>query len=133
MKKYLLILVAAFGLLLSAQVSAQSKYDNEDYDAAATAQSSKLNNKRLEKNLEKYAQELQLTKKQIKRIAKIDRKYARKERRLSRKRTTKKRDIRALQERERTEMIQVLTYDQQKKLEGLSKRGFFDFLRSDRR
>ncbi len=130
MKKHVLILLAVFGLLFSGSSRAQSAFrsSGDTYEEEQQPKS-RLNNKRLEKNLDRYAGELQLSSRQVKKIGKLGRKYARKERRLKRRSSTKRRDVRALQERKREEMIGVLTADQQKKLEALSKRGILDFFR----
>lgn len=91
------------------------------------AVNSKLNNRRLEKNMDKYADQLQLSKRQQKQLRKIDRRYARMERKLNRRDDTKRRDRKRLSEEKRIEMISVLTPDQQQTLEALSKKGRFSF------
>lgn len=92
----------------------------------------KLNQKNFQKNLEKYAHELELTPRQVKKLNRIDRKYIRKEARLARRPSTKRKQLRALQKTKREQMIAVLTYEQQKKLQELSRKGFWDFLRARR-
>ncbi|PWJ54729.1 hypothetical protein CLV98_11614 [Dyadobacter jejuensis] len=87
---------------------------------------SKLNNRRLDKNLERYKEELDLSKKQIKQLSKIDKRYARLERKVDRKDGTRK-DKRLLSEQKREEMIEVLNEQQQVKLQALIKKGRFSF------
>ena len=94
-------------------------YQNDD------ASNSKLNNRRLEKNMDKYADQLQLTKRQQKQLKKIDRRYARMERKMKRRGDNKRSDRRRLAEEKRIEIIEVLTPDQQQTLEALSKKGRF--------
>jgi len=86
---------------------------------------SKLNNRRLEKNMDKYADQLQLTKRQEKQLKKIDRRYARMERKMKRRGYDKRSDRRRLAEEKRIEIIEILTPEQQQTLEALSKKGRF--------
>jgi hypothetical protein len=102
-------------------------YQNDD-----PATNSKLNNRRLEKNMDKYADQLSLSKRQQKQLRKIDRRYGRMERKMNRKNDDKRgadrrRDRKRLAEEKRIEMIAVLTSDQQQTLEALSKKGRFSF------
>lgn len=138
--KKILTLIFAIGLLLGnlaiSDSFAQSRrgdgrsidgrrddaYQNDD-----PAANSKLNNRRLEKNMDKYADQLQLTKRQQKQLRKIDRRYARMERKMDRRDDTKRRDRKRLAEEKRIEMISILTPDQQQTLEALSKKGRFSF------
>lgn len=104
----------------------------DDFQNDAPAVNSKLNNRRLEKNMDKYADQLQLTKRQQKQLRKIDRRYGRMERKMNRRNDTKRgsdrrRDRKRLSEEKRIEMISVLTPDQQQTLEALSKKGRFSF------
>ncbi len=128
MKRVLLLSMAIFGLLFSScsnsQNASTSRTSIQDEERVAN---SKLNNKRLEKNLDKFGSELNLSKNQQKQLKKIDRRYARKERKLSRKDETKKRDLRQLASEKREEMLYVLTPEQQQKLEALVKKGRFSF------
>ncbi|OJV21246.1 MAG: hypothetical protein BGO21_10250 [Dyadobacter sp. 50-39] len=102
-------------------------YDRRDDDIYQNddASNSKLNNRRLEKNMDKYADQLQLTKRQQKQLKKIDRRYARMERKMKRRGDNKRSDRRRLAEEKRIEIIEILTPDQQQTLEGLSKKGRF--------
>ncbi len=129
-KKYLLaglVILTAGGGVVHAQ-----RAQSEELAFSEREQHSKpvrLNNKQFEKNLEKYAAELELRSRQIRKLTAIDRKFDRRERKLARKSGTKRKHLRALQETKRKQMIKVLTYEQQRKLESLSKKGFWDFLR----
>lgn len=126
MKKHIFLLLMAAGLLVSVSdfTFAQSGRRNDDYEETA-AVNSKLNNKRLEKNLEKFAADLQLSKKQVKQIKRIEKRYARKDRKLSRNDETKRRDHKELASQKREEILYVLTNEQQQKLESLSKKNRF--------
>jgi len=105
-----------------------SNSDRDDtYQREETVTKSKLNNRRLEKNLDKFATELGLTKRQQKQLKKIDRRYGRMERKLSRRSDTKRRHKNRLAEEKRLEIIEVLTPQQQEKLEALMKKGRFSF------
>ncbi|GGM74503.1 hypothetical protein GCM10010967_02450 [Dyadobacter beijingensis] len=86
---------------------------------------SKLNNRRLEKNMDKYADQLQLTKRQQKQLKKIDRRYARMERKMKRRGDNRRSDRKRLAEEKRVEIIEILTPDQQQTLQALSKKGRF--------
>jgi len=99
--------------------------DDETYRTEETAANSKLNNRRLEKNMSRFSEELDLSKRQQKQLKKIDRRYARMERKLSRNEDAKRRDRKRLAEEKRQEMIAILTAEQQQKLESLSKKGRF--------
>jgi Spy/CpxP family protein refolding chaperone len=123
------ILYAALPFILltgcaTSNTSTSSK-DNDRYEEPVA--NSKLNNKRLEKNLDKFSQELELSKRQQKELKRIDKRYDRKERKLSRKDETKKRDLRQLASEKREEILYVLTPEQQQKLETLVKKGRFSF------
>lgn len=102
-----------------------SKDDSSRYDEPVA--NSKLNNKRLEKNMDKFSEELNLSKRQQKELKRIDKRYARLDRKLSRRDGTKKKDHRELAEQKRQEIIEVLNTDQQQKLEALTKKGRFSF------
>lgn len=130
MKKSIVGLLLALGIFFSGSSFAQStsRYSDEPYEDQVVKRS-KLNNKRLEKNLDRYEAELNLSSKQLKKIKKIDRRYSRKERRLSRRSDVKKRDIRELQEEKREAMIAVLSAEQQRTLASLSKGGILNFFR----
>ncbi|GGC05626.1 hypothetical protein [Dyadobacter sediminis] len=104
-----------------------SRVDDETYRTEETAVNSKLNNRRLEKNMSRFSEELDLSKRQQKQLKKIDRRYNRMERKLSRNDDAKRRNRKRLAEEKRQEMIEVLTAEQQQKLESLSKKGRFSF------
>jgi Spy/CpxP family protein refolding chaperone len=129
MKRFL-TLFFAFGLLLGSLATtssfAQSRRRDDTLQSDEPATNSKLNNRRLEKNMDKYADQLQLSKRQQKQLKKIDRRYARMERKMNR-RGDRRRDRRQLAEEKRLEVIEVLTPDQQQTLEALSKKGRFSF------
>ena len=128
MKKALILLaiVAVFFTgCATSNTTSSSKTDASRYEEPVA--NSKLNNKRLEKNLVKFSDELNLSKRQQKEIKRIDKRYARKERKLSRKDETKKRDLRQLASEKREEILYVLTSEQQQKLEVLTKKGRFSF------
>jgi Spy/CpxP family protein refolding chaperone len=139
MKRFL-TLFFAFGLLLGSLATtssfAQSRRRDDTLQSDEPATNSKLNNRRLEKNMDKYADQLQLSKRQQKQLKKIDRRYARMERKMNRRggghrgdgrRGDRRRDRRQLAEEKRLEVIEVLTPDQQQTLEALSKKGRFSF------
>ena len=128
MKKLIFLFLAVTGLLFTgcATSNSSSSKDSEDYEETTTV-NSKLNNKRLEKNLEKFAADLDLSKRQVKQIKKIERRYARKDRKLSRNDEAKRRDHKQLAAQKREEILYVLTNDQQQKLETLSKKNRFSF------
>ncbi|MET7255028.1 hypothetical protein [Dyadobacter fermentans] len=100
---------------------------SDDFQDDEAVTNSKLNNRRLEKNMDKYADQLQLTKRQQKQLKKIDRRYARMERKMKRRGDNKRSDRRRLAEEKRIEIIEVLTPEQQQTLEALSKKGRFSF------
>jgi Spy/CpxP family protein refolding chaperone len=128
MKKILLLSLIVSGLWISGCASfntTSSKDDSERYEEPVA--NSKLNNKRLEKNLSRFSEELNLSKRQQKQLKKIDKRYARLDRKLSRKENSKRRDHRQLASQKREEILQVLTSEQQQKLEGLVKKGRFSF------
>jgi Spy/CpxP family protein refolding chaperone len=129
MKKILIVSIAILSILFTgcatSQTSSSSRADNQQYEEPVA--NTKLNNKRLEKNLAKFSKELNLSKRQQKDLKRIDKRYARKERKLSRKDKTKKRDLRQLATEKREEMLYILTREQQQKLEALVKKGRFSF------
>ncbi|MHA4736825.1 hypothetical protein [Dyadobacter sp. MSC1_007] len=127
MKKVLMLLFAVGVLLTGCATSNNTSqgYKDEEFRNEEPVVNNKLNNRRLEKNMDRYADELQLTKRQQKQLKKIDRQYARMERKMSRRDDTKRRDRKRLAEEKRIEMIGVLTSDQQQTLETLSKKGRF--------
>ena len=88
---------------------------------------SKLNNRKLEKNLGRFKEELNLTKRQQKQLKKIDKRYARLDRKLSKNENAKRRDHRELDSQKREEILEVLTSEQQQKLEAMVKKGRFSF------
>ena len=88
---------------------------------------SKLNNRKLEKNLGRFKEELDLTKRQQKQLKKIDKRYARLDRKLSKNENAKRRDHRELDSQKREEILEVLTSEQQQKLEAMVKKGRFSF------
>ena len=101
--------------------------DDDAFQNDDAAANSKLNNRRLEKNMDKYADQLQLTKRQQKQLKKIDRRYARMERKMKRRGDNRRSDRKRLAEEKRIEIIEILTPDQQQTLEALSKKGRFSF------
>lgn len=139
--KRILTLIFALGLLLGSLATSSSfaqstrgdgRRGDDTYQNDDPAANSKLNNRRLEKNMDKYADQLQLTKRQQKQLKKIDRRYGRMERKMNRRNDTKRgidrrRDRKRLAEEKRIELISVLTPDQQQTLEALSKKGRFSF------
>lgn len=130
MKKITTVCFLAVLLFFTGCATSNSSYtpDRDDtYQREETVTKSKLNNRRLEKNIDKFATELDLTKRQQKQLKKIDRRYARMERKLSRRDDTKRRDKRRLAEEKRIEIIEVLSPQQQEKLEALMKKGRFSF------
>jgi len=128
--KKILMLFFSLGLLLGGLATSdsfgQSRRRDEVYQNDDPA-NSKLNNRRLEKNMDKYADQLQLSKRQQKQLKKIDRRYARMERKMRRRGDNKRSDRKRLAEEKRLEVIEVLTPDQQQTLEALSKKGRFSF------
>lgn len=128
MKKLIFLFLAVTGLLFTgcATSNNSSSKDSEDYQETTTI-NPKLNNKRLEKNLEKFAADLDLSKRQVKQIKKIEKRYARKDRKLSRNDEAKRRDHKQLAEAKREDIISVLTNEQQQKLEVLAKKNRFSF------
>ncbi len=126
----------SFGMLLllclvaPATVFSQSRYEQETLASdQEISKPSRLNNRNFQKNLEKFAAELELRPKQVRKINKIERKYSRKETKMASRPSTKRKHLRALQKEKRERMIAVLDYEQQHKLQQLSKSGFWDFLR----
>jgi Spy/CpxP family protein refolding chaperone len=115
--------------LLFASCATSNTASNSDNDEAyrneETLTNSKLNNRRLEKNMAKFADELDLSKRQQKQLKKIDRRYARLERKLSRNDDAKRSDRKRLSEEKRQEIIEVLTPEQQQTLQSLAKKGRF--------
>jgi len=105
--------------------TSSSKDDSSRYEEPVA--NTKLNNKKLEKNLDRFSKELDLSKRQQKEIKKIDKRYARLDRKLSRKDYAKRRDHKELATQKRQELIEVLNNDQQQKLEALVKKGRFSF------
>ncbi|MGG7662335.1 hypothetical protein [Dyadobacter sp. BHUBP1] len=139
--KRILTLIFALGLLLGGFANSTSfaqsrrsddrrsdvRHDDESFQSDEPTTHSKLNNRRLEKNMDKYADQLQLTKRQQKQLKKIDRRYARMERKMKRRGDNKRNDRKRLAEEKRIEIIEVLTPGQQQTLEALSKKGRFSF------
>lgn len=128
--KRILTLILTLGLLSGSLATSSSFAQSRRSDTFQNddpAANSKLNNRRFEKNMDKYADQLQLTKRQQKQLKKIDRRYARMERKMNRRDDTNRRDRKRLAEEKRIEMISVLTPDQQQTLEALSKKGRFSF------
>jgi len=145
--KRILTLIFAFALLITAfsasdalgqsRREASRRHDDrrrsdvrdndEGFSNDDAVANSKLNNRRLEKNMDKYADQLQLTKRQQKQLKKIDRRYARMERKMKRRGDNKRSDRKRLAEEKRIEIIEILTPDQQQTLEALSRKGRFSF------
>ncbi|MCE7043936.1 hypothetical protein [Dyadobacter sp. CY312] len=128
MKKILMLSLIVSGLWISGCATSNttsSRDDSERYEEPVA--NSKLNNKRLEKNLGRFSEELNLSKRQQKQLKKIDKRYARLDRKLSRNENSKRRDHRELASQKREEILEVLTSEQQQKLESLVKKGRFSF------
>lgn len=128
MKKILMLSLIVSGLWISGCATSNttsSRDDSERYEEPVA--NSKLNNKRLEKNLGRFSEELNLSKRQQKQLKKIDKRYARLDRKLSRNENSKRRDHRELASQKREEILEVLTTEQQQKLETLVKKGRFSF------
>lgn len=105
-----------------------TSYQNfPDSRVEQSEKSSVLNNRRLEKNIDKYAKELDLSKSQVRKLRQIDRRYTRKERKLKSRENTKRKDVRILQTEKREMMLSILTDRQQLKLQELSKTRKFNF------
>ncbi|TLV00328.1 hypothetical protein [Dyadobacter luticola] len=128
MKKFLMLCFVVTALWFTgcatSKTASTSNHD-DDFQTEEQISNSKLNNRRLEKNLDKFSAELDLSKRQLKQFKKIDRRYARLERKISRKSDSKRRDKKQLAEEKRIEMIGVLTADQQQRLEALAKKNRF--------
>jgi hypothetical protein len=108
----------------------QSDYEREELSIGKEiSKPAKLNTRNFEKNLDKYAEQLDLSPKQVRKINRIERKYSRKETKMARRPSTKKKHLRALQKEKRERMIAVLDYEQQQRLAQISKKtgGFKDF------
>lgn len=103
----------------SYQQTANSKEEYEEVDG--------LNTRRLEKNIDKYADEIGLTNKQVKSLKRIERRYAKKGRKLKSKGNATRKNVKNLQEEKREVMLSVLTNQQQKKLQELTKAKKFNF------
>jgi len=126
MKKLIFLFLTVTGLFFTgcATSTNPSSKDSDDYEETSTI-NPKLNNKRLEKNLEKFAADLDLSKRQVKQIKKIEKRYARKDRKLSKNDDAKRRDHNQLSQEKREEILYVLTNEQQQKLEVLAKKNRF--------
>jgi hypothetical protein len=110
-------------------VSQTSRRSTDLTEREEISKPARLNQKSFQKNLEKYAQELDLSSRQVKKLNRIERKFTRKETKLARRPSTKKRHLRSLQKEKREQMIAVLSYEQQQKLQRLSKSNFWDFIK----
>lgn len=121
------VILTFFGLVFLSSCTATSYQNFPDSRVEQNETNSSLNNKRLEKNIDKYAKELELSKSQVKRLKKVERRYAKRERKLKSRENTKRRDIRNLQEEKREVMLAILTDRQQQKLQELSKSRKFNF------
>ena len=100
------------------------KKEVKNQDIEVSPSYNKLNSKRFEKNLEKYKTELNLSKRQVKQLGKIDKRFNRLERKLDRKGAGRN-DKREVAEQKRLEMIEVLDQNQQLQLQSLMKKGRF--------
>ncbi|TDE12317.1 hypothetical protein [Dyadobacter psychrotolerans] len=128
MKKLLMMSLLLSGLLFTGCATSNSSANNDDsFRDEQPVANSKLNNRRLEKNLGRFNDELNLTKRQQKQLKKIDKRYARLDRKLSRNENAKRRDHRELDSQKREEILEVLTGEQQQKLEAMVKKGRFSF------
>jgi len=127
MKKILMLSLLLTGLLFTGCATSNTSLNDDSSRNEEPVANSKLNNRRLEKNLDKFTAELDLSKRQQKQLKKIDKRYARLDRRLSRNDDAKRRDHKELAAQKREEIIEVLTPEQQQKLEALVKKGRFSF------
>lgn len=117
MKKNLIFL----GILTSLFFGSCAKTSNSSWQDDEKYETSKLNNRQLEKNINKYASQLELTSRQKKQLDKIEKRYSKKEKRLVSK-GGKRTAVRELQEVKREAMLDVLTTNQLQKLEKLTGR-----------
>lgn len=117
MKKNLILL----GILTSLIFTGCASTSNKSWQDDDKNETSKLNNRQLEKNIDRYASQLELTKRQTKQLDKIEKRYAKKEKRLVSK-GGKRTAVRELQEVKREAMLDVLTTSQLQKLEKLTGR-----------
>lgn len=117
MKKSLIFL----GILTSLFFTGCATTSNSSWQDDEKNETSKLNNRQLEKNINRYASQLDLTKRQVKQLDKIEKRYAKKEKRLVSK-GGKRTAVRELQEVKREAMLDVLTTAQLQKLEKLTGR-----------
>ncbi|HEV7348729.1 hypothetical protein [Telluribacter sp.] len=118
MKKIAMLMMAVGLMLSSCTTSSPTVANNPNDDRSRTE--AQLNNRRLENNLERYAEELDLSKRQMRKLSQIERKYDRKERRMASKNGNKRRAKRQLQEQKNDELLSVLNRDQQQRLQELS-------------
>ncbi|NIJ55413.1 hypothetical protein [Dyadobacter arcticus] len=128
MKKSLMLFFVITTLWLTGCATsntANTRDNDESYRNEEQPTNNNLNNRRFEKNLDRFAEELSLSKRQQKQFKKIDRRYNRLERKLSRNDDAKRRDRKRLAEEKRAEMIEVLNPEQQQQLEALAKKGRF--------
>ncbi|MCF2503753.1 hypothetical protein L0663_10220 [Dyadobacter sp. CY107] len=128
MKKILMLSLMAVTLFFASCATSNpgNTADNDEaYRNEEPVTNPKLNNRRLEKNLDRFAEELNLSKRQQKQLKKIDRRYARMDRKLSKNDEAKRRDHKRLSEEKRQEIIEVLTPEQQETLQALAKKGRF--------
>lgn len=125
MKKSLIFL----GILTSLFFTGCATTSNSSWQDDEKNETSKLNNRQLEKNINRYSSQLELTKRQVKQLDKIEKRYAKKEKRLVSK-GGKRTAVRELQEVKREAMLDVLTTAQLQKLEKLTgKKRLFRFSR----
>ncbi len=122
--KIVCILLMIFFAIPNNIYAQRSEGSKQDIEVAASV--NKLNSKRFEKNLDKYKAELNLSKKQVKQLSKIDKRYNRLERKLDRKGAARK-DKREVAAEKRLEMIEILDENQQLQLQSLIKKGRFNF------
>ena len=127
MKKILMLSLLLTGLLFTGCATSNTSSNDDSSRYEEPVANSKLNNRRLEKNLDKFTAELNLSKRQQKQLKKIDKRYARLDRKLSRNDDAKRKDHKELASQKREEIIEVLTPEQQQKLEALVKKGRFSF------
>ncbi|GAB3172237.1 hypothetical protein [Telluribacter humicola] len=116
--KKIAMLMMVLGLMVSSCTTSSPTVATNQDDRTQTEE--QLNNRRLERNLERYVEELDLSKRQVRRLKQIERKYDRKERRMATKSGNKRRARRELQEEKNSELLSVLNAEQQEKLKDLS-------------
>lgn len=116
MKRNLLMLIVGLGILASnlIPVHAQSRKTNEDEIKV------EFNERQLEKHLAQYSEQLDLSRRQLRKIAKIDKKFDKKENKLAQEKGLKLGKKRSLQKQKAEALLAVLTDAQVEKLNQLA-------------